>query len=123
MLYNAKIICDKCNVRLPKNRPKLVCSICDRIRHFRCQGLSKNDAQYLIENFGNAWSCTECIREVLPINACAHVKYTPATSQAKPDKFKVKCASCDGYSYTPRNVKVCHYCDQQIHTKSNIMLL
>ena len=117
MLYNAKYICEKCNVRLPKNRPKLVCSICQQVRHYRCQNLSKNDAQFIVDNSGYQWSCRECISDILPINACSIGKRRKPDLSSNLNKFKVKCASCDGHSYTPKNVKICHWCEQQDHAK------
>ena len=42
--------CDKCSVRIPKHIPKPVCSLCGKHKHIRCQQLSKNDAQQIIQS-------------------------------------------------------------------------
>ena len=117
MLFNQKHVCDKCNVRLPKHRPKLICSLCSQVKHYRCQNLSRADAEYLITNFRNDWSCNECTLSILPVNACGRAKRNPLTPDTQTDKFKVKCTACDGFSYTAKNVKICSWCDQQVHAK------
>ena len=103
--------CNACKVRMPKNRPKLFCSNCDEIKHFKCQGLSKNEALHIIE-LRILWTCNSCISSILPINVCRR-----STNKNSSVKFKVKCTSCNGWSYTPRNVKTCHWCDGSVHLK------
>ena len=105
-----KIICPKCRKRVPKNRPKLNCTICDQIKHPSCQGLSKNDAEYII-NTRLSWTCIDCITEILPINACKKQK------GSIPLAFKVQCSSCNGYCYSSTNVRVCNHCNGSVHLK------
>ena len=65
-------VCNECNVRVPKYRPKLICSICRIPKHYKCQKLSTNEAEAIIQNteHHNNWSCSHCIISILPINAC-----------------------------------------------------
>ena len=110
-----KQICDKCSTKIPKNRPKLVCSHCNAIKHHKCQKLSKSDAAYIIKNYSNSWTCNDCTTDSLPINACCFNKNT--CSARNINRFKAKCHSCSGYSYTATNVKTCPWCDNVCHSK------
>ncbi len=103
-------VCTKCNTRIPKNTPILICSQCDEIKHPKCMKLSKTDAQHLIDSH-YPWTCCECIADVLPINACLISKKPPVIGP----KFKVQCSSCAGWSYSPGNVKTCNWCDGHVH--------
>ena len=105
-----KSTCPKCSKRIPKNRPKLYCTICEEIKHFSCQGLSKNDAEYII-TARISWTCTDCISDILPIDACKKPRGTDST------KFKVKCNCCNGYSYSSTSIRVCSKCDGTVHLK------
>ena len=105
-----KSTCPKCHKRVPKNRPKLYCTICDQMKHFSCQGLSKTDAEYII-NAQISWTCTDCITKILPINACRKQKGSLSTV------FKVKCSSCSGYCYSSTSIRVCCFCDGSVHLK------
>ena len=114
MTLTTKIICEKCEVRLPKNRRKLVCSNCNKIKHYRCQNLSRADAESIIQDTSYQWTCGDCFAWMLPVNACAinHSK----TAVTVP-KFKVKCNCCSGYSYSPRTISTCPWCDMATHVK------
>ena len=81
-------VCEKCNVRVPKNRPKLICSECRHFKHYRCQKLTKAEALEIIGGTGVKWTCYECIVSALPLNACAvsRVRDVPAAVRTK-----VKC--------------------------------
>ena len=106
--------CNDCKVRIPKNRPKLFCSHCDTSKHFRCQNLTKSDAQYIIER-QILWTCSECLTNALPLNACCPVKRKLTTSQT--EKFKKRCTSCNGWSYSARNIRTCSWCEGTVHLK------
>ena len=105
--------CDKCSTKLPKSHPKLYCSLCNKQKHLSCQKLTKSDASY-INSLNIQWTCVDCISEILPLNACSVPRRdkTPAI-----DKFKLQCSACKGFSYSPRNVRTCEFCDQQVHAK------
>ena len=80
------IRCETCDVKIPKNLPKLRCSICSKFK--RCQKLTKADAEYIIK-LGTTWTFYECISNILPVNT----GYVSTNSRAKPSgqKFKIKC--------------------------------
>ena len=113
MSLSAKNVCEKCDVRLPKNRPKLICSYCNHAKHYRCQNLSKADAWSIIDNKKLDWICYECFSDMLPVNAVNII------NRSKPsiNHFKAKCQSCGGQSYSPKNLLTCPWCDQLSHLK------
>ena len=87
-----RLRCDDCDLKIPKQQPKLRCTICENYKHLSCQKLTKADARLLI-NLNIPWSCRECMVDILPVNACEKSKSSP-NSRAK--KFKIKCSSCNG---------------------------
>lgn len=95
-----RIKCDKCLIKIPKNQPKLRCSNCNSLKHLACQKLTKSDASQLIKLKIN-WTCTECIFDILPVNACMPTRIVKAEGQPK---FKIKCSACNGFSYSAKNV-------------------
>ena len=106
--------CNTCSVRIPKNRPKLYCIICNQVKHFRCQKLSKTDAQNIITS-NISWICRDCIKDILPIDAsdCHASKKNLAPNP----KFKLKCHCCNGWSYSPSNTHTCTWCCNVVHLK------
>ena len=105
--------CEKCDVKIPKHQPILVCDLCTKIKHLSCQKLSKSDALQ-INNLGISWTCQECLTSILPINA---VRKQVTLNNPDNIKFKVKCGSCSGFSYSQRNVRTCQWCSEQVHAK------
>ena len=108
MVIKTISICEACNARIPKTQPKLSCSLCSVQKHIKCQNLSKSDAEYILANPQYHWTCISCTLETLPINACP---------DSDPVATKIKCGSCNGYSYSLKNVKTCSWCDSQVHVK------
>ena len=105
--------CETCNIKIPKRQPKLVCDVCNSVKHLRCQKLTKSDAS-LINFLRIKWTCSQCIKEILPINCTGKPKFEKTNSVLK---FKAKCTACSGYSYSERNVRICSWCDGQVHAK------
>ena len=68
----------------------------------KCQKLSRLEASDIILTYGQHWTCYECTSSMLPINAC--MENFPRINTNNTVKFKKKCESCNGFSYTPRNV-------------------
>ena len=98
--------CEKCNVKISNKQPMLRCSLCYCVKHLKCQKLTKADAKYILY-LKNPWSCTECISNILPLDACS----TPKNTETKPKKFKVKCSSVIVqwfliYSYKCENMRL-----------------
>ncbi len=110
-----RIKCDLCTVKIPKYQPKLVCSMCKSIKHLKCQGLSKSDVRSMIDD-SFEWTCYQCISQILPITACPSATHKTSRNSNTP-RFKSKCSSCDGYSYSPKNVEMCHWCNENVHRK------
>ena len=105
--------CDKCHVKIPKTNPKLYCTVCNDTKHLACHKLTKTDA-YDILNLKIPWTCSDCILQILPINACSVRK---RDKNIVIQKFKVQCSACYGFSYSPKNVKICEFCEKQVHAK------
>ena len=108
-----RIKCETCQIKIPKAQPKLICTICNKLKHLACQKLTKSDASNLIY-LKVPWTCKECIFEILPINACLPARHR---KNDKISKFKVRCTVCSGYSYSIRNIRTCDYCMNQVHLK------
>ena len=106
-------LCDTCSIKIPKAQPKLYCTQCTKLKHLACQNLTKADAKHIIQ-LNVSWTCKECILQILPVNACSMPK---REKKITTKKFKVKCSSCNGFSYSPKNVRTCEWCDQQVHVK------
>ena len=100
--------CNTCNVKIPKLY-SLTCCLCSKIKHLKCQGLTKADATKIWPN-RQTWSCKECNLEIFPIGICPKPNL-----KEKKDKFKLKYDACSGYSYKIKNVKTCWICDGKVH--------
>ncbi len=114
MVLSAITNCNKCNVRIPKHHPKLYCTICNEIKHFRCQELSKTEARHIIESHLD-WICYECISSILPVNACT-IRRNNQSSSLNP-RYKIRCSYCSGYSYSPSNTRICDWCNCTVHVR------
>ena len=106
--------CSKCNVKLLKYRPNLYCSLCNTVKHYRCQGLSKTEAQHTLNITMNDWICKECIVDILPVNACT---ITRADKVSTMPNFKAKCQCCGGMSYNKKNTRTCPWCLELCHSR------
>ena len=105
-----RVRCEECSEKIPKFQPILVCDICNCIKHLKCQKLTKSQAIY-IKQLNIKWTCYQCLSQILPLEA------TFSYSTPKPTKIKIKCTSCNGYSYTQKNICVCHWCNGNVHVK------
>ena len=103
--------CEKCDVKIPKYQPTLVCDLCCEAKHLSCQNLTKSDA-LLINHLRIPWTCHECLSQALPINL---VRRNNTEDINK--KIKIRCNSCSGFSYSERTIKTCQWCDGQVHAK------
>ena len=111
----AKKACSTCNSKLIKHRPNLYCSYCNTVKHFRCQGLSKTEAQFILESTVNEWICRDCIVDILPVGACVSRRNKAQTTP----KFKAKCQCCSRMSYNQKNISTCLWCDKLCCKKCN----
>ena len=111
---NNSVRCDKCEIRIPASYPRLNCYLCNKLKHYRCEKLSKLEASYIIADSRNDWICQSCIAEALPINCFDTVRQQ---NKLIGPKYKVQCYSCQGYSYTSSNVKTCEWCSKLSHNK------
>ena len=108
-----RLKCEKCNMKIPKRQPKLKCSICNEFKHISCQKLTKADANY-INYLQISWTCWDCTHEILPVGGISASK---RNCNNPVEKFKVKCSACNGYSYSPKNVRKCYFCEKDVHAK------
>ena len=114
MKNGSKVVCAKCDVRIPASHPRLFCSICKELKHAKCQFLSKSEARDISNDASFQWSCYDCISSILPINLCKATRKNGGTLEPK---FKQKCAVCNGFSHSVNNVSKCEWCDKICHTK------
>lgn len=105
-----RLRCEECTVKIPKRQPILVCDLCNKIKHLKCERLTKSDANY-IKHLKIKWTCHQCLSEILPINA------TKNKNTEKSLKVKIKCTSCNGFSYSQKNVRICGWCSGKVHAK------
>ena len=91
-----------------------MCGMCKVSKHLRCQRLTKADANY-IKYLGIDWTCEQCTREIFPIDLCQSVRQKNSNTSTL--KCKEKCASCSGYSYNPKNIRTCLWCENKVHAK------
>ena len=118
MSLSTSNVCNKCKTRVPKNRPRLVCNFCNLAKHYKCQSLSKADAYYIINSTTCYWSCYECVADMLPVNACTITRNKNIkTDNNSTVRFKAKCFSCNGQSYSQKSISNCTWCDEVCHNK------
>ena len=117
---SSQLACDLCSVRIPKAYSNLVCHICNKTKHMKCQKLSRKEADQIISS-GDLWICYECIRSILPINACENSKIRNRANlenySEKSKKFKLQCTACLGYCYHETSVRTCSICHKKVHKK------
>ena len=111
-----RLKCEKCNMKIPKRHPKLKCSICNQMKHLSCQKLTKADANY-INYLKISWTCWDCTHEILPVGGTSAPKRNSNKCNTLVEKFKVKCSACNGYSYSPKNVRSCYFCEKEVHAE------
>ena len=122
MTQPTRVNCEKCMVRIPKNRPKLKCSLCNTIKHYRCQHLSKKDAISIIndQNYSQHWTCHECIYNILPINAVI-ISRKCVDDQIRPMPTVI-CCSCNKRARA-NSMIICPWCNQMSHRKCSNNIL
>ena len=74
-----KTLCETCNVRVPKHRPLLTCSLCQQPKHYKCNNLSRREAEEIVKNpaENRAWACQNCYLELFPGIVSDNVNCTP----------------------------------------------
>ena len=109
-----KFVCDCCNKRLPKNRPILVCSLCSRMKDYKCNNLSKTDACDISQNRSHSrhWTCQDCFNSIFP-------GFDVPDSSTKQDNHLNKtdlCGACNKPCSTKHSCNgTCPWCLQICH--------
>ena len=109
--------CPKCDKRVPKNRPLLICSVCDQLKHYSCNKLSKNEAISILENgFLKYWTCQECITDIFPNSFdCNTDKMSTKTSKTANEPI-ISCTVCNKVC-SPHTTSICPWCHMPCHAK------
>lgn len=110
--------CDNCNVRVPPNRPVLVCCICLEVKHYKCNNLSKTEATDLISS-GNLgyWTCRDCVTTLFPANIDALSNNTNCTTTNNTTiNHMIYCTACTN-PCSPSSHSICNWCDKPCHYK------
>ena len=81
----------------------LRCSVCDSIKHYKCNGLTKNEAFEIIENQPH-WTCSECTFDILPVNLVLDIK----------NKLE-SCDVCYKKISSSSVVSKCFWCNNRCH--------
>ena len=115
-----RVTCEKCDVRIPKNHPKLFCSSCFTLKHYRCQKLSKAEAQHIVDNpsYRKIWTCHDCLKNMLPVDACS-TTLRPKSQTTTPKPYET-CASCTKKTYAVGKMLACPLCELLSHKKCMI---
>ena len=115
--------CNNCNIRIPNNRPILICCLCKEYKHYKCNNLSKNEAWELIRTnqMGN-WSCQDCfaIWQALPQNYIDEPLFITDRPIRPPttDGQLTDCPTCNRPCSTfSSKVSICSWCDRPCHNK------
>ena len=65
---NNRNLCAICAKRLINYRRPLNCNICRRDFHYKCQKLSKRDAEIILDSENQSyWTCSNCIEDLFPL--------------------------------------------------------
>jgi exonuclease III len=110
--------CGKCNIRIPKNRPLLVCSMCLDYKHYKCNNLSKNDAYHILAtDTKHNWTCQSCIYTIFPMGLVSDIDQpTPAEHKSSAIVRGPICNACDKLC-SQSSWDLCNWCDQVCHKK------
>ena len=111
--------CNRCDIRIPKYRPLLLCSICKETKHYKCNNMSKNEASTIIMNGYMAyWTCQDCITSLFPATLYKQtIKNIHDTT--KHDVIPVMCAACNKPCSCNQtiNCQTCGWCEKPCHKK------
>ena len=113
MMVSDRIVCEKCDVRIPKNRPRLICCFCNCVKHYRCNNLTKKEAVDIIDSSFD-WLCQTCLHEALPVNA---VEMICGSTNNKMKTDSLTCTSCLSKINDSSCIVRCHWCDNRCHKK------
>ena len=114
--------CGTCEIRIPHNRPVLFCSLCKDHKHYKCNGLTKNEAWDIIyNNHMEHWTCRDCYDLLFPHNTDTPdtVPNTPTKPVTNNHNITYSCSSCNKPCPSPYSARsiVCIWCDSQCHKK------
>ena len=114
-----KNICESCDTRIPRHRPILSCSLCQKPRHYKCNNLSRKDAEEIIANptSHRSWICQICYKDVFP-EITTELTNNPEKKQCIRKDIMQICHVCNKKcSMKTKNFITCQWCDLPCHTK------
>ena len=110
-----KHTCETCKIRVPKNRPLLVCTLCKLVKHYRCNNLSRKEADGILANpiETSSWICQSCYTENFPGFDIDDV----TQFDDRRDVIDMElCTVCHKQcSKKSQNRAYCHWCDSLCH--------
>ena len=111
----SSITCEKCKIRIPKNRPLLVCSMCLEYKHYKCNNLSKNEAyDILVTDYAQNWACQSCMHDVFPLGLLQDINQFSHVNIPNLSDYDPNCTVCDK-PCNQSNGSLCNWCDQVCH--------
>ena len=89
---NQRRNCYQCDGRIINYRPPLNCTICHHEFHYKCQQLSKRDAENILncEN-QNFWTCYSCTADIFPL---INENITTSTTPTIENSENINCHFC-----------------------------
>ncbi len=111
-----KHTCETCNIRIPKNRPLLVCTLCQKFKHYSCNNLSRKEAEGILADPVETclWACQNCYIENFPGFNFDDV--TLVNDRQSNPLSTLTCAVCNKQcSNRSHNRTSCNWCDSPCH--------
>ena len=110
-------MCNTCDTRIPKNRPLLVCTLCQLPKHYKCNNLSRKEAENIVANRteNSSWVCQSCYDDIFPglTEPTVDVNNNNITNITT-----TLCTVCNKQcSERSRNCTTCSWCELPCHKK------
>ncbi len=113
-----KHTCETCDIRIPKNRPLLVCTLCQKFKHYSCNNLSRKEAEEILADplETSLWACQNCYSENFPGLNLSDVTSENFRRSSPPSSLT--CTVCEKECSTrSHNRTSCIWCYSTCHKK------
>ena len=104
--------CNICTKRLINYKEYTKCTICNQKSHPKCNFLTKTDAELLLEDHDNTWTCYNCMKNIFPLINEGIVNSDIDNSNTTECKC---CSKILGKKFTQ-----CTICNENIHKRCNL---
>ena len=122
-----RIVCDNCTERISHHKLRISCSLCSKIFHPKCEGLTPTNIAHLGSiNALQSWFCHDYNMGIFP---CLHTTDLQARSNCKAklpvvagsdyDRKREHCATCNKIGNSVHLV-TCELCDLRSHKVNTV---